>query len=36
MSEKFDDQLRLVIWSAKALREEFGEGIDAQPWRGWK
>lgn len=31
ISEKFDDQLRLVLLIAGALREEFGEGIDAHP-----
>jgi hypothetical protein len=31
ISEKFDDQLRLVLLIAGALRDEFGEGIDAHP-----
>ena len=31
MSERFDDRLRLVALIAGALRDEFGEGIDAQP-----
>jgi hypothetical protein len=31
MSERFDDDLRLVLVIAEALREEFGVSIDAHP-----
>jgi hypothetical protein len=31
MSEWFDDQLRLVLLIAGALRDEFGQAIDAHP-----
>jgi hypothetical protein len=31
MSESIDDQLALVLLIARALRDEFGEAIDAHP-----